>query len=268
MAEETLWRLRVRYVETGRLKYLSHLELLRALERSIRRSGIPFAITQGFTPRIKAAYCPALPVSVASVDEWFDLWVREDRPAEEYLALLRDASPVDLMPQEAAYVGMRSPSLSAALTIATWSVEVAPQQGRCRAACGAGCPGLEEGQLEEACRRVVEAGSIEYVRNRKPKTVSLEGRIAVPPRVERGASDGPCTATMTFTTRSDDAGALRPDVFLAAVRKQLTETSGTSALHDAVETPLGVVFCPCIRMSVTRTAQYLEGEDGTWVRPI
>ena len=42
------FRIRVTYAMTGRLVMLSHLETARAIERTVRRSDLPFAITQGF----------------------------------------------------------------------------------------------------------------------------------------------------------------------------------------------------------------------------
>ena len=41
------FRLRVTYAETGRLVMLSHLEIARALERAVRRAGLPYAVSQG-----------------------------------------------------------------------------------------------------------------------------------------------------------------------------------------------------------------------------
>ena len=57
--------LRVRYGKTGRLRFLSHLEVMRACERSVRRAGLPYSVTQGFSPKMKVAFGPALPVGTA-----------------------------------------------------------------------------------------------------------------------------------------------------------------------------------------------------------
>ena len=267
MSEETLFCLRVHYVETGRLRYLSHLELLRAVERTIRRARIPYAVTQGFSPRIKAAYCPALPVGVASTDEWFDLWVREYRPAGEYLAMLREAAPADLAPQEAAYVALHGPSLSAALTLATWEIDVGLWPGEVER-LGLGVPRLfgPEG-MRAAFEAVCAAGQITYPRNGKPKTVALEGKIARGPHVEALPSGEP-GARIVITTRASNQGALRPDVLMGAVLGQLAESCAACGEPETFEASDVVSFKGCVRTSVVRTAQYLEGEDGTWVRPI
>ncbi len=260
---EPLFCLRVRYVETGRLRYLSHLELLRAVERAVRRAGLPYAVTQGFSPRMKAAYGPALPVGVASRDEWFDLWLRAYRPAGEYLAALRRAAPPDLEPQEAAYVEVHGPSLSAVLTLSSWEVELGPQPG----AAGTPFSRLRPADVEAAFAAVLARGEISYLRDGKPRTVALAGKVARGPEVSP-LSGGAPGAFARFTTRSSNAGALRPDVLMGAVAVQLAESCAARS-----EAPLcggvSVVSCKhCLRTSVVRAAQYLEGKDGSWVRPI
>ena len=59
------FRLRVSFAKTGRLRFLSHLEVVHALERAVRRTELEYAVTQGFNPRMKIAFGPALPVGTA-----------------------------------------------------------------------------------------------------------------------------------------------------------------------------------------------------------
>ena len=265
MSEETLFCLRVRYVETGRLRYLSHLELLRAMERTIRRSGIPYAVTQGFSPRIKAAYCPALPVAVASNDEWFDLWVRELRPAQEYLEDLRRAAPVDLMPQQAAYVELHGPSLGANLTIACWEADLSVWPAACLDPADAQDMSFDASDVCRAVEAVRARGQIEYLRNGKPKNVDLAEKLVGDVEV---AQQEQGRVRLSFTTRSSNEGALRPDVLLAEVTRQLAELLAVRGTCGRDAADCVVSFQRNLRTSVVRTAQYLEGKDGTWSRPI
>ncbi len=284
MPEETLFRLRIRFRETGRLRYLSHLELLRALERGVHRSGVPYAVTQGFTPRMKAAYGPALPVGVSSTDEWFDLWVRAYRPADEYLAALRANFPPDLAPLEAAYVGSRAASLSAALTLSTWRMALAagpdPLTGE---PCPAGLSLTPEG-VAEALGRVRSKGEIEATRNGKRRVVRLEGKFAgevevgwEPPVSDPLAGEGaegvlsgagPDGVRLVVTTRSSEDGALRPDILAGAIVGQLAESFAANGAEGACAASDVVSCSRYVRTSTVRVAQYLEGEDGSWVRPI
>ena len=62
----TLFRLRVRYGKRDRLKYLGHLELIHTIERIVRRAGLPYAVTQGFSPHMRVGFSSALPVGTSS----------------------------------------------------------------------------------------------------------------------------------------------------------------------------------------------------------
>ncbi|WP_417304102.1 DUF2344 domain-containing protein, partial [Ellagibacter isourolithinifaciens] len=47
---QQIFRLRLTFAKQGRLAMLSHLEVARALERTVRRAGLPYAVSQGFSP--------------------------------------------------------------------------------------------------------------------------------------------------------------------------------------------------------------------------
>ncbi|MEK7741478.1 MAG: TIGR03960 family B12-binding radical SAM protein, partial [Nitrospirota bacterium] len=66
-------KIRVEFSKAGVLKYLSHLELVTAIFRSMRRAEIPMRYSQGFHPSPKVAFGPALGVGIAGIREYFDM---------------------------------------------------------------------------------------------------------------------------------------------------------------------------------------------------
>ena len=66
-------RVRVRYAKLGRLVALSHLETMHALLRAIRRARLPVSFSQGFHPKPRVSFGPALPVGIESLCEYLDL---------------------------------------------------------------------------------------------------------------------------------------------------------------------------------------------------
>jgi radical SAM family uncharacterized protein/radical SAM-linked protein len=67
--------IRVEFSKTGRLRYLSHLELVTLLHRAMRRAGFPLEYSQGFHPSPKISFGPPLGVGVAGLSEYFDMEV-------------------------------------------------------------------------------------------------------------------------------------------------------------------------------------------------
>lgn len=66
-------KVRLRYAKRGRLRFTSHRDVARALERALRRAGVPMAYSQGFNPHPKVSWVGASPTGVASEAEYVEL---------------------------------------------------------------------------------------------------------------------------------------------------------------------------------------------------
>ena len=69
-------RIRVEFSKTGRLRFLSHLELMILFHRAIRRAEVPIEYSKGFHPAPNISFGPPLSVGVAGLSEYFDMEVR------------------------------------------------------------------------------------------------------------------------------------------------------------------------------------------------
>lgn len=72
-AQENFIRVRVKYAKTGKARFLSHIELMTAILRAMRRAGLPLRYSSGFHPLPKISFGPALGVGIAGLSEYFDL---------------------------------------------------------------------------------------------------------------------------------------------------------------------------------------------------
>lgn len=70
---DEVFRTRLRYSKTGEARLLSHLELMAAVIRGIRRAGLPIRYSQGFHPMPRLSFGQPLPVGIESVDEYMDM---------------------------------------------------------------------------------------------------------------------------------------------------------------------------------------------------
>ncbi|GAB4013489.1 TIGR03936 family radical SAM-associated protein [Nocardioides ultimimeridianus] len=66
-------RLRIRYAKRGRLRFTSHRDVSRAIERAVARAGIPMAYSSGFHPHPRISYAGASPTGAASEAEYVEL---------------------------------------------------------------------------------------------------------------------------------------------------------------------------------------------------
>ena len=59
--EPAVQKLRIRYAKRGRLRFSSTRDFQRALERALRRAGVPMAFSAGFHPHPRISYANAAP---------------------------------------------------------------------------------------------------------------------------------------------------------------------------------------------------------------
>jgi radical SAM-linked protein len=79
----------VRYAKGGSLRFVGHLDMLHAWERVLRRSRLPLAFSQGFSPRPLLSLAAPLPVGQYSRAEYLELELREELPAATVAAAIR-----------------------------------------------------------------------------------------------------------------------------------------------------------------------------------
>lgn len=60
---------RVRFAKTGRMRFLSHHDLMRLFERALRRSELALRFTEGYNPHPILSFPTALGLGVESLDE-------------------------------------------------------------------------------------------------------------------------------------------------------------------------------------------------------
>lgn len=73
---------RLCFAKENKLKFVSHLELIRAMERSLRRAGLPIAFSEGFHPHPKLSFGPALAVGISSNCEYMDVQLLKNHNPE------------------------------------------------------------------------------------------------------------------------------------------------------------------------------------------
>lgn len=183
------FRLRVCFSKRGRAVYLSHLEVAHTLERVVRRAGLPYAITQGFSPHMKIAFGSALPVGIGGERELFDVYLTSYIPPEEAHIALRDASVPDLYIVSCEYIERTAPAASNAFPVSVY-----------------------EARFDGKLSGVVMAPPLLTVeRKGKERVFSVPEYLVAGPKVEGNV--------IQFALQAKESGSLRPDILLAAMLK-------------------------------------------------
>ncbi|MBU1083806.1 MAG: TIGR03936 family radical SAM-associated protein [Candidatus Omnitrophota bacterium] len=67
----------------GNMAYISHLDLMTVIRRSMRRTSLPLVLTEGFTPRVKISIPKALKLGNESMTEEMTIWLGEHVSVEK-----------------------------------------------------------------------------------------------------------------------------------------------------------------------------------------
>ena len=187
--DERRFKLRVTFGKEGRLAMLSHLELARALERIVRRAGLPYAISQGFSPHMRIAFGAALPVGVGGTSEVFDVQLTRYIAPARVLEAFQAATVDDLPMRSCTYIENSAPAASVAFPKGTYRVELS-------------CP----------IKALDVPSEIAVIRKKKEKILSVADYLVGDVVIE-GTS-------CTFELKSHSTGSLRADVFIKACLKE------------------------------------------------
>jgi radical SAM-linked protein len=159
-------RLRFRYTKLGKIRFIGHRDLARVWERALRRSGLPVASTEGFSPRPKLHFGLALSTGFESWGEYLDVDLEADADplgiagsgelSGRFTPLLPDgidvqvAQPID-----------RGQSLQAAVAACSWRIEVG---------------GVAPDELSGRVAALMASECMEIDRTRKDRTVTQDIR--------------------------------------------------------------------------------------------
>ncbi len=122
---ERAQRLRMRFGKQGDLTLISHLDLMRLLDRAIRRASLPISFSGGFHPGPRISPANALPLGMSSLGELVDFDLKRAMEPEVFRQKLAAALPEDMPLFEIDAVELKSPSVTQQLELAEYVLLVA-----------------------------------------------------------------------------------------------------------------------------------------------
>ena len=105
---------RIVFSKMGRIKYVSHLDLVRAMTRAVRRADIPLWYTEGFNKHPYLTFAAPLSLGYEGLRETMDIRMADDFPFDELVERLNAVLPEGLVAISAADVVAKAGDLAAA----------------------------------------------------------------------------------------------------------------------------------------------------------
>lgn len=117
-------KLRVKFCKKQRCRFISHLDLLRTFERSLRRADLPIAFSQGFNPHPKISFGSVLPLGLESEGEYVDFILTEECSPDQFKHKLNQVLPSGLSILAVQQIPMDTPSLMEEINLAVYTLKV------------------------------------------------------------------------------------------------------------------------------------------------
>ena len=116
---QKLW---AKLIKGPEVRFISHLDLLRAVERALRRAGVPMEFSKGYNPRPKISFASALPVGMTSCGEYGEFILKNPWQPEEFKGQLNKQLPDGLKIIAIKEVAHKSPALMAVVNLARYKI--------------------------------------------------------------------------------------------------------------------------------------------------
>jgi len=194
----TVQKLRIRYAKRGRLRFASHRDLARTLERALRRAQVPMAFSAGFSPHPKISYLGAAPTGAASEAEYLEIGLSVRCDPEAVGAALDAALPQDVAIVECVEAREGTGSLADRIDTSVWRVEL---------------PGVALADLQPALAEFLSREVVTVAKRTKNGLKDIDARASV---TSAYAVDEAGCAILHMVVRQGTP-AVRPDDVLAAL---------------------------------------------------
>ena len=107
--------IRIFFVKEGPSKYMSHLDLMRCMTRTIRRAVVPIWYTEGFNPHPFMTFAMPLSLGTSGMCETMDVRMTEDMPFEEVKTRLNSALCEGIYVTKVDYQGEKATAIQSAV---------------------------------------------------------------------------------------------------------------------------------------------------------
>lgn len=196
-------RMRITFAKGGAARFISHLDVTRALERAFNRAALPLAYSQGFNRRPRLSLAAALPLGYTSEAEIADVWLVEPLAPQNFLEQLSPMMPPGITVVSAAEVPLAAPSLQQQLAESIYVVRFMNQ--------------IDSAELEARVGSMMAADSLIYERTRakakRPQPIDLRPLI-LDMRVDSREEGAPVLHLRLVHTATQTG---KPDDVLAAM---------------------------------------------------
>lgn len=192
-------RMFVVFEKGERLRHIGHLDIMRTMQRALRRSGLPVSYSKGFNPHILLGFASALSVGAVGQNELMEVTLDQEVTSDEFNELLSKALPEDIHLKRSGILPDQGDALMAMVSAAAWHGEFLEQNAA---------------QAAVALEKLLEKE--EVIATRKSK--SGDKKVNIRPLI---LSFQPCSDGFDVVLSQEEGKTCKPSMILEALGNEM-----------------------------------------------
>jgi len=194
-----------KYSKTGNLKYISHLDVLRFIQRSVKRANIPANYSEGFNPHMKTSFGFPLSLGNESIGEYYELEISEKIDINDYINNMNNVLPKEMQIIKAEYTE-DTVSIISRCAFVEYLINIEFDD-------------LDIDMLNEFFEEMIKTGVIYYRKKKNKKNKVVEKEINTRDfikylRAKRTSDNKACIEVVFLTT---ETGSMKTDEFMKLI---------------------------------------------------
>lgn len=203
---------RAKFYKTGKLQYISHLDLVRTMMKIIVRAKLPLWYTEGFNPKPKLTFAAPLSIGTESLCEFMDIRLTERVPEGEIMKNLNENLTPDMQVTEVYYPEDKMTSLKYLAYKITLDI-----------GCGS-CDGAEQ------IKNLLSSENITVMK----KTKSGDAQVNIKPLIKSAeVFEEGGNLVIDCVLSADSANFLNPEYIIKAIREKLGILTSENLLSES-----------------------------------
>ncbi|MBQ1771507.1 MAG: DUF2344 domain-containing protein, partial [Clostridia bacterium] len=214
-ASEENMRMLAVYHKAEAARFISHLDILRALQRAFRRAGLPLRYSDGFNPHPELSFASALATGMTSDAEWFEVELTQDMNPEAFVSAVNPVMPRGLSVSDAREMPAGIKTLTSCTRAAEYRITISTEQE------------FEKDLLEKTLHGLLSG---EIIVNKRTKSGIKP--VDIRPQVLKAIVEGieKDTITLRVLGQLQADGGLRAELFAGALLDRL-DAQGSVRIH-------------------------------------
>lgn len=172
-------KLRLKFNKTENMIYISHLDMMRVIQRAMKRAGIKVNYSQGFNPHAQLSFSTAVPLGLIINNEYMDVSLADTISAKTFIDRINVCLPKGLQMEDGIEISTTEKAIMNQIRWGSYLIFIDTQNSE---------------KLEKGITDFLQRENIVYLKEKKKNRKWIRKEIDIRPLIE----------SIDFFVREDD----------------------------------------------------------------